>query len=117
MIARKAVHLMVASAMVLMFMGLTACSTAPISRSDKEQQQDSVRDMADKTLVPALRETPGRKRGRCESGGLCGFQRLRLQGLDAGRGPRQGRGGEQCHETGHLHGDAGIPARNGFWSI
>ena len=51
MYEKKAIRLMVAIAMVLMFLGLEACSTTPISKSDKEQQQDSVRDMANKTLT------------------------------------------------------------------
>jgi len=49
--AKKAMTMMVAAAMVVMFLGLSACSTTPISKSDKEQQQDSVRDMANKTLA------------------------------------------------------------------
>ncbi|TFG39591.1 MAG: hypothetical protein E4H48_08825 [Syntrophobacterales bacterium] len=49
--AKKAIRLLVAMAMVVMFLGLVACSTTPISKSDKEQQQDSVRDMANKTLA------------------------------------------------------------------
>jgi len=49
--AKKAMRRMLASAMVVMFLGLSACSTTPISKSDKEQQQDSVRDMANKTLA------------------------------------------------------------------
>jgi len=49
--AKKAMTMMAAAAMVVMFLGLSACSTTPISKSDKEQQQDSVRDMANKTLA------------------------------------------------------------------
>ncbi len=49
--AKKAMTMMVAAAMVVMFLGLSACSTTPISKSDKEQQQDSVRDMTNKTLA------------------------------------------------------------------
>ena len=115
MYAKKAVRLLVASAMVVMFLGLVACSTTPISKSDKEQQQDSVRDMANKTLAQLYAKTPGRKRCRYESGGICGLQRLRLQGLDPGRGQGQGHGGEQRHQAGDVHGDAGISARHGLW--
>ena len=67
--AKKATCLMVASAMVLMFMGVTACSTTQISKSEKEQQQESVRDMANKTLSqlyakhPAARDAVTRAAG------------------------------------------------------
>lgn len=67
--AKKAIRLMVALAMVVMFLGLSACSTTPISKSDKEQQQDSVRDMANKTLAqlyvkhPAARDAVTRAAG------------------------------------------------------
>jgi len=53
----------------VMFLGLSACSTTPISKSDKEQQQDSVRDMANKTLAqlyvkhPAARDAVTRAAG------------------------------------------------------
>jgi lipid-binding SYLF domain-containing protein len=73
MIARKAVHLMVASAMVLMFMNLTACSTAPISKSDKEQQQDSVRDMANKTLAQLYAKHPAAKDAVVKAAGYAVF--------------------------------------------
>jgi len=67
--AKKAMTMMVAAAMVVMFLGLSACSTTPISKSDKEQQQDSVRDMANKTLAqlyvkhPAARDAVTRAAG------------------------------------------------------
>ena len=59
--AKNAVSMMVASAMVVMFLGLSACSTTPISKSDKEQQQDSVRDMAKKTLSQLYAKHPAAK--------------------------------------------------------
>jgi len=59
--AKKAIRLMVALAMVVMFLGLSACSTTPISKSDKEQQQDSVRDMANKTLFQLYVKQPDAK--------------------------------------------------------
>jgi len=67
--AKKVMTMMVAAAMVVMFLGLSACSTTPISKSDKEQQQDSVRDMANKTLAqlyvkhPAARDAVTRAAG------------------------------------------------------
>lgn len=59
--AKKAMSMIVASAMVVMFLGLSACSTTPISKSDKEQQQDSVRDMANKTLSQLYTKHPAAK--------------------------------------------------------
>jgi lipid-binding SYLF domain-containing protein len=61
MSTKKAIRLMVASAMVVMFLGLVACSTTPLSKSDKEQQQDSVRDMANKTLSQLYTKHPAAK--------------------------------------------------------
>jgi len=59
--AKKAMTMMVAAAMVVMFLGLSACSTTPISKSEKEQQQDSVRDMANKTLSQLYVKQPAAK--------------------------------------------------------
>ena len=61
MSAKKAIRLMVVSSMVVMFLGLVACSTTPISKSDKEQQQDSVRDMANKTMAQLYTKHPATK--------------------------------------------------------
>jgi lipid-binding SYLF domain-containing protein len=52
---------MAASALVAMFLGLSACSTTPLSKSDKEQQQDSVREMANKTLSQLYTKHPAAK--------------------------------------------------------
>jgi lipid-binding SYLF domain-containing protein len=73
MIAKKAVHLTVAAAMVLMFLGFSACSTAPISKSDKEQQQDSVRDMAGKTLSQLYTKHPAAKEAVAKAAGYAVF--------------------------------------------
>ena len=59
--AKNAIRLMVVSAMVMMLMSLVACSTTPISKSDKEQQQDSVRDMANKTMAQLYTKHPAAK--------------------------------------------------------
>ena len=64
---------MVASAMVVMFMGLVACSTTPISKSDKEQQQDSVRDMANKTLSQLYTKHPAAKDAIAKASGYAVF--------------------------------------------
>ena len=61
MYTKKAIYLMAASALVAMFLGLSACSTTPLSKSDKEQQQDSVREMANKTLSQLYTKHPAAK--------------------------------------------------------
>jgi lipid-binding SYLF domain-containing protein len=73
MIAKKAVHLTVAAAMVLMCLGLLACSTAPISKSDKEQQQNSVRDMTNKTLAHLYAKHPAAKDAVAKAAGYAVF--------------------------------------------
>ena len=73
MYAKKAIRLMVASAMVVMFLGLVACSTTPISKSDKEQQQDSVRDMANKTLAQLYAKHPAAKDAVTKAAGYAVF--------------------------------------------
>jgi lipid-binding SYLF domain-containing protein len=59
--AKKPTCLMVASAMVVIVMGFSACSATPSAKSDKEQQQDSVRDMANKTLSQLYTKHPAAK--------------------------------------------------------
>jgi lipid-binding SYLF domain-containing protein len=59
--AKKGIRLMIAAATVAIFLGLSACSTTPISKSDKEQQQDSVRDMANQTLAQLYTKNPAEK--------------------------------------------------------
>jgi lipid-binding SYLF domain-containing protein len=59
--AKKGIRLMIAAATVAIFLGLSACSTTPISKSDKEQQQDSVRDMANQTLAQLYTKNPAAK--------------------------------------------------------
>jgi lipid-binding SYLF domain-containing protein len=73
MSAKKAIRMMVVSAMVVMFLGLVACSTTPISKSDKEQQQASVRDMANKTLADLYAKTPAAKAEISKAAGYAVF--------------------------------------------
>ena len=72
MYAKKAIRLMVAMAMA-MFLSLMACSTTPISKSDKEQQQDSVRDMANKTLSQLYAKHPVAKDAIAKASGYAVF--------------------------------------------
>ena len=73
MYATKAIRLMVAMAMVVMLLDLAACSTTPISKSDKEQQQDSVRDMANKTLSQLYTKHPAAKDAIAKGAGYAVF--------------------------------------------
>ena len=71
--AKKTMSMMVALAMVVMFLCLVACSTTPISKSDKEQQQDSVRDMANKTLDQLYMKHPAAKDAVAQAAGYAVF--------------------------------------------
>jgi lipid-binding SYLF domain-containing protein len=71
--AKKAIRLIVAMAMVVMFLGLVACSTTQLSKSDKEQQQDSVRDMANKTLSQLYAKHPAAKDAVSNAAGYAVF--------------------------------------------
>jgi len=71
--AKKAIHLLVALAIMVMFLGLSACSTTPLSKSDKEQQQDSVRDMANKTQDQLYMKHPAAKDAVAKSAGYAVF--------------------------------------------
>ena len=73
MYEKKAIRLMVATAMVVMFLGLVACSTTQLSKSDKEQQQDSVRDMANKTLAQLYMKHPAAKDAVTKAAGYAVF--------------------------------------------
>ena len=58
---KKTLCLVIASAMVLLSLALISCASAPLSKSEKEQQQDSVRDMANKTLSQLYTKHPAAK--------------------------------------------------------
>jgi lipid-binding SYLF domain-containing protein len=58
---KKTLPVVIVSAMVLLSLALFSCATAPLSRSEKEQQQDSVRDMANKTLSDLFTKHPAAK--------------------------------------------------------
>jgi lipid-binding SYLF domain-containing protein len=71
--ARKAVCLLLVSAFAAMPLVFAACSTAPISKSDKEQQQDSVRDMAGKTLSQLYAKYPAARAAVAKAAGYAVF--------------------------------------------
>ena len=71
--AKEAVRLVVAPLMVVMFLWLASCATAPLSKSDKEQQQDSVRDMAKTTLSQFYTKYPAARDAVAKSSGYSVF--------------------------------------------
>jgi len=58
---KKVSPVVIVALMVLLSMALISCATTPLSKSDKEQQQDSVRDMANKTLSQLYTKHPAAK--------------------------------------------------------
>jgi lipid-binding SYLF domain-containing protein len=71
--SKEAVRLVVALLVVVMFIGLASCATAPLSKSDKEQQQDSVRDMAKTTLSQFYTKYPAARDAVAKSSGYSVF--------------------------------------------
>ncbi len=69
----KPIRLMIASAMMVMFLCLVACSSAQLSTSDKDQQQDSVRDMASQTLAQLYTKHPAAKDVLAKAAGYAVF--------------------------------------------
>jgi lipid-binding SYLF domain-containing protein len=71
--AKKAIRLMVAMAMVLLSLAFISCASAPLSKSEKEQQQDSVRDMSNKTLSQLYTKHPAAKDAVTKAAGYAVF--------------------------------------------
>jgi lipid-binding SYLF domain-containing protein len=59
--------------MVLLSLALISCATAPLSKSEKEQQQDSVRNMANKTLSDLYMSNPATKDAIAKAAGYAVF--------------------------------------------
>ena len=70
---KKTLSMVIVSAMVLLSMALFSCATAPLSKSEKEQQQDSVRDMANKTLSDLYAKHPAAKDEIAKAAGYAVF--------------------------------------------
>ncbi len=69
----KTLSVVIVSAMVLLSLALISCATAPLSKSEKEQQQDSVRDMANKTLSQLYAKYPAAKDAVAKAAGYAVF--------------------------------------------
>ena len=70
---KKTQFMVSVSAMVLLSLFLFSCATAPPSKSEKEQQQDSVRDMANKTLSDLYTKHPAAKDAIAKAAGYAVF--------------------------------------------
>jgi lipid-binding SYLF domain-containing protein len=65
--------LVIVSAMVLLSLALISCATTPLSKSEKVQQQDSVRDMANSTLSDLYMKDPAAKDAIAKAAGYAVF--------------------------------------------
>jgi hypothetical protein len=85
----KTLSLVIVSAMVLLNLALISCAKAPLSKSEKDQQQDSVRDLANKTLSDLYTKNPAAKDAIAAAAGYAvfsdfGFKVIFLGGALAG---------------------------------
>ena len=71
--AKKAIRLMVAMAMVLLSLAFISCASAPLSKSEKEQKQDSVRDMGNQTLTQLYAKYPAARDAIAKAAGYAVF--------------------------------------------
>ena len=70
---KKNLSVVIVSAMVLLSLALVSCASAPLSKSEKEQQQDSVRDMANATLTQLYAKNPAAKSEIAKAAGYAVF--------------------------------------------
>ena len=70
---KKTLSVVIVSAVVLLSLALFSCATGPLSKSEKTQQQDSVRDMANKTLSDFFKKHPAAKDAIAKAPGYAVF--------------------------------------------
>jgi lipid-binding SYLF domain-containing protein len=70
---KKTLFVVTVLAIVMLSLALFSCATAPPSTSEKEQQQDSVRDMANKTLSDLYAKHPAAKDAVAKAAGYAVF--------------------------------------------
>jgi len=70
---KKNLSVVIVLAMVLLSLALISCASAPLSKSEKEQQQDSVRDMANATLTQLYAKNPAAKSEIAKAAGYAVF--------------------------------------------
>jgi len=71
-------------AVLAMSLALAGCSTAPVSKSEKAEQQESVRAMAGKTLADLQRKNPEARKAVAEAAGYAVFSDVGLKILYMG---------------------------------
>jgi len=69
----KTVSVVIVSAVVVLYLALLACSTAPVSKSQKDEQRDSVRAMASQTLTQLYKGDPAAQNAVANSAGYAVF--------------------------------------------
>jgi lipid-binding SYLF domain-containing protein len=70
---KKTLSMVILATMVLLSLALFSCATAPMSKSEKELKQDSVRDMANTTLSQLYAKYPAAKPEISEAAGYAVF--------------------------------------------
>lgn len=70
---KKTISLAFAAAAVVLCLALVSCATTPPSTSEKAEQQDSIRGMADKTLSELYKKNPAAKDAVSKSAGYAVF--------------------------------------------
>ena len=70
---KKTRSVVIVLAMVLLSLALISCASAPLSKSEKEQQQDSVRNMANATLTQLYAKNPAAKSEIAKAAGYAVF--------------------------------------------
>ena len=106
----KTLSLVIVSAMVLLNLALISCAKAPLSKSEKDQQQDSVRDLANKTLSDLYTKNPAAKDAITAAAGYAVFSDFGFKVIFFRRSRRLWRGGEQRHQAGDLYENGRVPA-------
>jgi lipid-binding SYLF domain-containing protein len=69
----KTIRVLITAAVGVMFLGLLACTTVPLSKSEKAQEQDSVRDMVSQTLAQLYKTHPAARDVIAKSAGYAVF--------------------------------------------
>ena len=70
---KKIFSVVIVSVMVLLSLALFSCATGSLSKSEKAQQQDSVRDMANKALSDLFKKHPDAKHAISKAPGFAVF--------------------------------------------
>ena len=70
---KKTLSVVIVSAMVLLSLALVSCASAPLSKSEKEQKQGDVRNVANKTLADLYAKNPAAKNAVSKAAGYAVF--------------------------------------------